>query len=148
MNKKTQIFAIREVFQFGIGLIIMLGVAVLFSQNIEPQIRSYALNKHIENINSHIYYLISEVVEESSDNVLYSNFSALFEMPSDINKYSYRIYFQDNNICTSYTDVPVSDCINTSFNNIDFSGQFLSGGRLRISCFKDSESMSVVLSTN
>lgn len=148
MNRKTQIFAIREVFQFGIGLIIMLSVAVLFSESIEPQVRVFALNRHIDNINSHVDYLISEMVKHSTDGVLSSSFSTSFDMPDKINDYSYRIYFQEGMICTAYNEVPIRNCMNASFPDIDLSGQFLSGGDLAISSVKDSDSVQVFISNS
>ena len=132
MNKKGQIHAIREVFQFGLGIVLLISVMYMFYNNFIPTVANYALTLEADNINSHINYLIMELVEVVNNNLITGSIELNYEMPGKIGDYSYNSYFSGGDICTIISGLSINNCLETNLNGINTNGIYLSGGDLNV----------------
>jgi hypothetical protein len=130
MNKKTQVQAIREVFQFGIGVIFLVSIFYFLYDYLIPEIETYALGLQAENIAEHANYIISKLYESSSQ-TLTSTLENKYLMPEKIGEYSYLIFFENNEICCSLKETNIQRCVSIIFNSIE-QGIFFSGGEMKI----------------
>lgn len=144
MNRKSQIFAVREIFQFAIGVVLLISIISLFNTTVTPIVENYALEKEVNNINSHIYYIIQSIID-SGNELITGDISTVFEMPNSLGDYAYRVYFNNSKICTLIEDKGITDCFETN-NSVTMTGVFLSGGDLQVDFNKDLSSTTLILS--
>jgi hypothetical protein len=141
MNKKTQVQAIREVFQFGIGVLFLAFIFYFLYDVLIPNIESYALDLQLENVAEHANYLISELYKSSSQS-LYSSIENKYLMPDKIGEYSYSIFLDNDEICASINELNIEKCVSLLINSM-CSGIFFSGGEIKIS-IDSNESASLI----
>jgi hypothetical protein len=140
MNKKTQVQAVREVFQFGIGVIFLVSVFYFLYNFLIPGIEDYALSLQLTNIAEHVNYLISKFYTSSTQS-LNSVIESKYLMPEKIGEYSYSIFFLNNKICSSIKDLNIEKCSSLIVDST-YQGYFYSGGELKINInYNESNSM-------
>ncbi|MDD4353888.1 MAG: hypothetical protein PHN56_05525 [Candidatus Nanoarchaeia archaeon] len=130
MNKKTQVDAIREVFQFGIGIIFLIGVFYFLYNTLIPQIETYALNLQLENIAEHVNYIISELYKSSSQSLV-SSTENKYLMPENVGDYPYFVYLSDEELCSGIKDLNLEKCTPLLLDS-RYQGIFFSGGEIKI----------------
>lgn len=144
MNRKTQVVAIREVLHFGIGLLLLVSVILLFN-NIKPIVEDFALQRHVENINSHVNYLLTSIIQ-AGDSIATGSLSATYSLPDKLGDYDYTVYISGSELCTRLVSRDISDCLGLLDSSPDFNGVYMSGGNLEINLNKTLTGTSIILS--
>ncbi|MFA5303353.1 MAG: hypothetical protein WC393_02345 [Candidatus Nanoarchaeia archaeon] len=143
MNKKTQVQAIREVFQFGIGVIFLVSIFYFLYNFLIPQIQDYALGLQLKNVAEHANYLISEFYKSSSQSL--SSFAeGKYLMPEKLGDYSYSVFFSGNEICSLIQDLNIERCVFVLIDS-SYQGFFYSGGEMKISINYTESSSSIMI---
>ncbi len=145
MGRKSQLYSIREIFQFTFGLLLLSSVVYLFYSIIIPEAREYAFNYEGYNLNSHLNYLISSGLKVLNKTHTSSTIIT-YSMPKEIGGYGYSMYFSNNNICTIFHSSSIVVCSDYGYSDLDLSGYFVSGGELRLNISKDGDSFSILMS--
>ena len=145
MNKKSQIYAVREIFQFGLGIVLLTSVFYIFYNNIIPLVADYALQLEAENINSHINYLASSIINIAGEGMVNSTIVSEYELPYTISDYSYSSYFSGNNLCTIINELGVNQCFEMTNQDINYAGVFFSGGTLTLRLVKDNNQINLIM---
>jgi len=130
MNKKTQVQAIREVFQFGIGIVFLVSIFYFMYDYVIPQVETYALTLQITNIAEHVNFLVSELFKSSSQ-AIFSTLENTYLMPEKLGEYSYFVFFDNELLCCSIPDLNLEKCASTMVDS-SFQGVFFSGGEIKI----------------
>lgn len=130
MNKKTQVQVIREVFQFGIGVIFLVSIFYFLYDFLIPGIEEYSLGLQLTNIAEHVNYLISEFYKSSSQS-LASSIESTYLMPEKLGEYSYSVFFIGSEICSSIKDLNIEKCTSLIIDS-KYQGFFYSGGEMKI----------------
>jgi hypothetical protein len=130
MTRKAQVVAIREIMHFGFGIMLLISVILLFN-NLKPIVENYALQRQVDNINSHVNYLLTPFIRLSSE--LESGFvKGTYPLPNELGDYDYVVFFEDNYLCTKITVSSINSCLTLDNNSAVFSGRYTSGGELNI----------------
>jgi len=132
MNRKAQVEAIREIFQFGLGLALLIGVVYLFYNTLIPTVSDYSLRLEAENINSHINYLIMEMIEVYNQDMINGSVSLTYDLPAGIEDYSYTVFLSEQEICTIINGLDIKDCFTLNTGDISVEGIYLSGGEMNL----------------
>jgi len=140
MNIKTQAQILREVFQFGFGIIFLISLFYFTYNYLIPRVEDYSLIYQAKNLAEHANYLISKLYEPTRQALNYSVENE-YEMPEKIWEYEYLIFMQESEVCCAIVDSKIEECapLLVDSNN---QGIFFSGGKLRITIiFNQSYSM-------
>ncbi|MBN1924176.1 MAG: hypothetical protein JW791_05485 [Nanoarchaeota archaeon] len=146
MNKKSQVQAVREIFQFGLGLFMLVTIIYMFYNNFIPTVADYALTIEADNINSHVNYLVTELLEVVNSEITSGSFELTYEMPRTIGEYSYTTFFTATELCTTIDGLRINQCTETSYSNIYTEGVYISGGELKIEVIKTNEATQLYMS--
>lgn len=144
MNRKTQVVAIREVLHFGIGLLLLVSVILLFN-NIKPIVEDFSLQRHVENINSHVNYLLTSIIR-AGNSIATGSLSASYSLPDKLGEYDYTVFISGSELCTSIVSRDISDCLVLLDSSPMFDGIYMSGGDLEIKLNKTLTGTSILLS--
>jgi hypothetical protein len=147
MNKKAQLYAIREIFQFGLGILILTSVFYMFYNALIPTVEDYALELEADNINSHVNYLLMQVMNVASDDFIFGNIELEYSMPDSLGDYDYSVYFINNQVCTLINGLSINKCFETNMEEISASGAYFSGGKLKLTLSR-TESMTTLVLIN
>jgi hypothetical protein len=135
MQRKAQIFVLKEVLSFAIGFAVVVGVLILFNLFIVPKILDYSSEESLRNLVSHVDFLISRAYRIASQGSLESNFTYRVEMPRVIITFPYRVYISDREICAEFSGYAKKYCSPSSLpSGIELEGYHLSGAKLIIFC--------------
>ena len=145
MGRKTQLYAIREVFQFAMGIVLLASVVFLFYHRIIPTVREFALTLEANNINSQVAYLLSKSENLLNRSIWEGSINMTYPMPSDLSGNDYSIYFSSGKICTIVHGIAVCKCKDYG-TDASLSGYFNSGGDLKLNLTKSNGLISVVMS--
>ncbi|VVB74149.1 Uncharacterised protein [Candidatus Tiddalikarchaeum anstoanum] len=144
-NRKTQIFAVREVLQFAMGVLLLISVIVLFN-SIKPIVENFSLQKQADNVNSHVNYILSSV-EDAGELITEGSIESEYDLPEKIGGYEYRIYFNESSVCTLIRGVKdISTCLDYTITQSSVDGFFTSGGKLQILLNKTLDNSAIYLS--
>lgn len=143
MNRKSQAVAVREVFHFMAGVLLLIGVIELFNV-IKPDVENFALAKQAGNVNTQLNYVFSQLLTVS-DRLSEGSVTAFYAMPGQLGDYTYRVYFNATQVCTLVKGT-ILDCLYMSINSPTFSGLFSSGGDLKIVMNKTLDGTTVAIS--
>jgi hypothetical protein len=145
MGRKGQIHAIREIFQFGLGIVLLSSIMYMFYNSLIPTVADYALALEADNINSHINYLLMNLIGLVNEGVISGSISLEYAMPSSIGDYEYTSYFSSNNVCTLVNELTLVQCLEISTEEVSTEGVYLSGGELKVTITKTPVSMSILM---
>ena len=143
MNKKTQVQVIREVFQFGIGVIFLVSIFYFLYDFLIPGVEEYALGLQLTNVVEHANFLISELYKSSSYS-LSSSIENTYLMPETLGDYHYSIYFYNDDLCSIINDLNIEKCTSLLIDSA-YQGFFYSGGDMRININYNESNSNIVL---
>lgn len=146
MNRKSQVYAIREIFQFGLGVLMLTAVIYMFYEQFIPQVAEYSLELEANNINSHINYLTMNALHIINNGLRNGELSADYSLPEKMGDYSYTTFFTGNQLCTLINELDVSQCIELNVaDNVVTKGVFFSGGVLTITASSNRTTTTIIL---
>lgn len=145
MQGKGQALVVKEVLIFGLSLILIVGgTFVIFNEYIGPKVSSYSEREQSELLIEHIDYMISSrcnsLLLGSRGSVAYR-----FNMPDKLTGSRYRIRGNGSNIFIRISEGG-SIYSKDSFLEGNYSGTYLSSGRINLKCERRDGSLSVVFS--
>ena len=146
MNKKSQVQAIREVFQFLIGIVLLISTYYMFYNAIIPTVAEYSLELEVENINSHFNYLLSNLLSIVDSSFVQGIIELDYELPNKIGDYAYTSFFSEDEFCTLINGLTIKKCTEFDLMGVSAEGFYLSSGDLKVIVNKTSTSTSLVIS--
>ena len=145
MNKKAQFHAVREIFQFGLGVILLSSIMYMFYNSLIPSVADYSMELEADNINSHVNYLLSNLLGLVDEGLISGSITLEYSMPASLGDYDYTTYFSTNNICTFINSISLVKCLEIDLNDVSAEGAYLSGGELKLKVTKTASATSVVM---
>ena len=147
MNRKGQVFAIREIFQFGLGVVLLTAIIYMFYNQIIPQVATYALELEARNINSHVNYLIMNMVQNFESGVIQGDLTLEFNLPNKFGEYSYTTFFTQNQLCTLVNKLNINLCMDLNLpGSVYAKGVYFSGGELNLILSKNPVNSTLIMS--
>ena len=111
-----------------------------------PTVEDYALELESDNINSHVNYLIMNLVNIINNGLISGSVELNYDMPSTLGDYYYTVYFSDEELCTIINGLSINKCINIDYEDISYEGVFISGGDLKLTIDKTISGTNLVMS--
>lgn len=146
MNRTGQFYAVREIFQFGLGIVLLTSLIYMFYNSLIPSVADYAMELEAGNVNSHVRYLFANLVELVNEGVINGVITLEYAMPSKIADYEYTTYFSGDNLCTFINALTLVKCVDLNSEGINLEGAYLSGGDLKLKVTKTESETSVLMS--
>lgn len=146
---KGQIFVIREVLSFAIGIALSISIFFIFSSIVKPTFMDYAVGEYLIDVTTTVNSGIQQSFSILSEMGESGNSTSEISMPPKISGFSYMVYFSGNEVCSKTTEKPEKYCIESSVNEpgVNLTGIFHSNQKkIRINSWKDKNNIVINIS--
>ncbi|MBR9677902.1 MAG: hypothetical protein GOU97_01215 [Nanoarchaeota archaeon] len=148
---KGQIFSIREIFSFLIGILLIASVFTIFTQLLNDRIVEFSLKENLKNVVEQVRLGVTESMRFAEEGGEELNSTYKVELPKRLVDYSYSVNVVGNTVCAKIFDY---EEVLTSCGTLNLppgassSGTFLSGTKLNIEIEKRPGVFNLVLTND
>lgn len=124
MRGQVQIFT--EFLTFAIGIITVISITYIFSQQLSPLIIKEATNKQLESAINHVNVLSSQLIQHSNT-FKNKKQTLIINMPNTIGQKPYQIYALKDKLCAT-----TNEYLKCLENTYSVTGTYTSGSRMKL----------------